>query len=247
MTKRFHIIFWIGLWAGVLLLSPLIHSSMAQDVPDPTSIPDELFAQIMALGAESDTHEEVILALIVLPTVLIAGISEAIGQCYVLFANRVRPFRFVLTIAINVLIFVAGFFVTVVSVWAVGRFIFDFDEAAMRALIAVSFSYQPLWFAFLSVLPYFGSYIVLFLYFLVYWQLSRTLITLDFTLAQAVASSALSLIIVFITRTTVGRPIIWLIQKIRNIAAGTRLERRVEDALRYHGDLIIDRPDEARP
>lgn len=231
----------VGFIMGIVLMTLFYAagSSLAQESPTPT--PDEILAEFLGSTGEAEINAEFVLALIVLPTVFIAGASEAIGQCYVLFANRVRPFRFVLTICINILIFVAGFFVTVTSVWLVGRFIFGFDAAASRALIAVGVSYQPLWFGFLAVLPYFGSYIVLFLYFLVYWQLSRNLLQLGFTVQEAIVSSALSLMIVYFTRLTVGRPIMWFIGKLRNVVAGTRLEKTVEDALRYHGDLIIDR------
>lgn len=236
-----------AIFGGIIVIVTLIllfvpSRILAQDIT-PTPTLDESIAELVTFSNENELSPEFVMALIMLPIVVIAAASEAIGQCYVLFANRVRPFRFVLTIFINILIFVAGFFVTVTAVWLIGRFIFSVEDAAILALIAVGVSYYPLWFGFLSVLPYFGSYIVLFLYFLVYLQLAQNLIQLNFTVQEAIIAAMLSLVMVYVTRTTIGRPIMWLVRKLRNVVAGTRLERSVEDALRYHGDLIIDRPE----
>ena len=49
--------------------------------------------------------------------VLFAGVSEAIGQSVVLFANRVTPGRFAISLLLNALLVAAGFASLVVCTW----------------------------------------------------------------------------------------------------------------------------------
>jgi hypothetical protein len=182
----------------------------------------------------------VALAALVLPIVVLAGVSEALGQFYILFVNRVQPLRFAITIVINIVTFILSFFVTVFAVWLVGRFVFGFEAAVQRSLLAVGLSYQPLTLGFLSVLPYFGSYVMYLLYLATYILLAIFLVQLGFSPAEAFSSTVLALVVVYILRATVGRPVIWLGRRLRDLAAGTRLEKSVDDVLRYEGDFFVE-------
>ena len=95
--------------------------------------------------------------IVALLIVLFAGISEAIGQSVVLFANRVAPARFIVSLALNALLVAAGFLSLVICTWA-SFFLAGSHPIALGALtIAVGLSYSPLMFSFLSALPYAGN------------------------------------------------------------------------------------------
>lgn len=229
-----------GHWCllGACLLSGFV--SLAQvDVLPPTSTDEltEILAELDRLGFRG----QVALFIVFLPILLIAGASEAIGQSYVLFANRVRPFRFVLTLLINIAIFITAYLVTVLSVWITGRFIFGYEAVAQRGIIAVAASYLPLWLGFLAALPYLGSYIMYLLYFFVYLRLGQFLIEFGYTSVEAIVSVGLSLAIVYALRATVGKPLVWLVDRLRNAVAGTQLERSVEEALLKQDRVLLER------
>ena len=177
---------------------------------------------------------------VVLPVVVIAGISESLGQCYILFANRVKPLRFMLTLAINILTFVASFFLTVFAVWIVGRYVYGIDNVAQRAMLAVGFAYAPLMLGFLSVLPYFGSYVMYLLYLIAYIRLAELLVQVGFGALESFITAVLALVIVYALRATVGRPVIWLLHKLMNLAAGTQLEKSLKTLAEYRGAYFID-------
>ena len=89
--------------------------------------------------------------------VLFAGVSEAIGQSVVLFANRVSPARFGLSLAMNALLIASGFAALVICTWA-SFFLPGSVPIPFPVLtIAVGLSYVPLMLAFLSALPYCGN------------------------------------------------------------------------------------------
>ena len=61
--------------------------------------------------------------------VLLAGLSQTFGQSVMLFINRVRPLRFILSIAIAAVIFVFNYNFWVLSTWLVARWFFGVDLA----------------------------------------------------------------------------------------------------------------------
>jgi hypothetical protein len=89
--------------------------------------------------------------------VVLAGLSEAIGQSVVLFANRVSPARFIACLFMNALLVAAGFASLVLFTWA-SFFVPGSRPVAFPLLtIAVGLSYAPLMFSFLAALPYAGN------------------------------------------------------------------------------------------
>ena len=88
--------------------------------------------------------------------VLLAGLSQTFGQSVMLFVNRVRPLRFILSIAIAAVIFVFNYNFWVLSTWLVARWLFGVDLALVDIIKTLGFSYAPLLLGFLMVIPYFG-------------------------------------------------------------------------------------------
>ncbi len=89
--------------------------------------------------------------------VFAAGLSEALGQSIVLFANRVKPARFVFSLLVDALLFAFGYGFLVLSTWTVTR-LPGTPHVSFRDLALIfAMSYAPMLFSFLGALPYLGS------------------------------------------------------------------------------------------
>ena len=176
-------------------------------------------------------------ALVALPTaarfglavLAVAGVSQALGQSVALFANRVRPRRFVLASTVS-----AGVFVASVVVWAAAL-----DLAAMvladvrapldRVVATVGLGHAPRLLAFLTLVPYFGTGIGAALTiwtFLATAVGARAVFGLDLTGVLPVLGAAW-LATEAIGRT-IGRPVAAATRRLRSWSAGEGTGR--EDA-----------------
>ena len=95
--------------------------------------------------------------------VLLAGLSQTLGQSVMLFINRVKPLRFVLSVAIAAVLFVFNYNFWVFSTWLVAGWFFDVSLPLVEVIKTLGFSYAPLLFGFLIVIPYFGMPILIVL------------------------------------------------------------------------------------
>jgi len=95
--------------------------------------------------------------------VLLAGLSQTIGQSAMLFINQIKPLRFVLSIAIAAIIFVFNYNFWVLSTWLVTECFFDVDVSLLNVIKTLGFSYAPLLIGFLMIIPYFGMPILVIL------------------------------------------------------------------------------------
>lgn len=176
--------------------------------------------------------EQVALWWIFVPTILLAGLSEAVGQSFVLFINRVRPSRFIPSILLSTILFLFGYFETVFVIWFTARYILGYTNIILPIMYAVGVSYVPLIFSFLTLLPYLGPGIVRILYLLSYTIMVRTLNEVTgFPVPEAVGTLLIALIVLYVVRGTIGRPLEALTRGIRNRIAGTQLERNIDKAI----------------
>lgn len=88
--------------------------------------------------------------------VLLAALSQGIGQSAVLFINRVRPLRFILSLGLAAIIFTFNYNFWVLSTWLVATQIFHAPLSLLQVIPTFGFSYAPLLLGFLMVIPYFG-------------------------------------------------------------------------------------------
>ena len=95
--------------------------------------------------------------------VLLAGLSQTFGQSVMLFINRVRPLRFVLSVAIAAVLFVFSYNFWILSTWMVASWFFGIDIPLVEIIRTLGFSYAPLLLGFLMVIPYFGMPILIVL------------------------------------------------------------------------------------
>jgi hypothetical protein len=95
--------------------------------------------------------------------VLLAGLSQTFGQSVMLFINRVRPLRFLLSVAIAAVLFVFNYNFWVFSTWLVAEWLFKANLPLIEVIKTLGFSYAPLLLGFLMVIPYFGMPILVVL------------------------------------------------------------------------------------
>jgi len=169
--------------------------------------------------------------------VAIAGLSEAIGQSVVLFANRVRPSRFLLSLLVAILLFVIGFFLWAGSLWLIMSYLLDVPMEWPMIAGAVAISYIPLVLAFLGFLPYAGQPILQLLYFISFYYLVTLLIRVSpLNFGNSFVVAAIGLVLVLLIRATVGRVITRVAYRMLGVAAGTPLKFDLNDAVSSFAD-----------
>lgn len=196
MTETAFNQFWELLW-GVLTLNP------------------EVFDKINSLPQGT---------LVALVAILIVGLAQAIGQCIVLFINRVTPLRFVLSLGISAILFGCSFGFWAISIWLVSNIIFNTGLQLLTVIRTLGLSYLPQIFSFLIGLPYFGISIGVLLSL---WSLLAEIIALKYltelNIWGAFACNILGWIVLHVLQRTIGRPITAFGQWLLNLTAGTKL------------------------
>lgn len=162
---------------------------------------------------------------IALLVVFLAGLSNALGQSIVLFANEVKPKRFVASLLLAALIYVFGFLFFTFSIWVVEFFLFRRNAPFITMVKVVGLAYAPYLFSFFVLTPYFGSFLAVALSL---WSLAAILLALQSTLAlsiwQALLCSALGWVLVQLVNRSIGKPLQSLVKAGRRLVAGTGLE-----------------------
>lgn len=95
-------------------------------------------------------------AQLALMVVVLAGISETAGNSVVLFINRVRPVRFVLTLAVAGVMIAFTYAVWTLSVFVTARWAYSVAEPYRVTAQVVAFGYAPRVFGFFEFLPVLG-------------------------------------------------------------------------------------------
>ncbi|MGF1497108.1 MAG: CAAX protease [Elainellaceae cyanobacterium] len=178
--------------------------------------------------------------------VLIAGLSQAIAQGIILFVNQVKPLRFVLSLLVSAILFVAGFFFLVLSTWLITLLPWSVSLSFGVLATILGIAYAPLVFSFLGALPYLG---VPILSLLSVWHLLAMVVGFsavsELGLGLAFCYVAVGWIVLQILQNTVGQPIARLGSRIANAVAGVELathRREMMEQVRDRpGDTAADR------
>ncbi|HEY1975876.1 MAG TPA: hypothetical protein VGG89_05005 [Candidatus Baltobacteraceae bacterium] len=173
------------------------------------------------ITASTLTHEAMALGITI---VLLAGFSEAVAASIVLFANRVKPARFIFTWAIGALLFAFSYSFLVGSTWVVLR-VLHAPPVPFRELAAIfAVSYAPLLFSFLGALPYFGPGVLNVLRVWHFLALIVGFAAVDHvTFVAAACYVALGWIGVLVAQQSFGKPIAELGTRVLDAVAGVRL------------------------
>jgi hypothetical protein len=165
-----------------------------------------------------------------LTIVLLAGLSEALGQSIVLFVNRVSPLRFWLALLIAAFSHVVSFMLWTVSVWLLGSYLFAGSTPLMAVASAVGLAYAPQLLAFFGLIPFLGN---AFTVLLSLWSMVAIVVAvqvgLGLTLTQAVITSGLGWVLIQLWKRTLGRPIYAGGRWMKRRAAGVSLRFTLAD------------------
>ena len=153
-----------------------------------------------------------------------AGLSQAVAQSIILFANRVKPLRFFISLLLAALLFVVGYLFWSLSIWVTGLLVLRNPIPWQTVSDVLAFGYLPLTFSFFGALPYLG---VPILRVLSVWNLLAVVVGFA-TLAQLSAREAiwhvgLGWFVLLILQQTVGQPIVNLGRWLTNKVAGVKL------------------------
>jgi len=157
----------------------------------------------------------------------LAGLSMALGQSVALFAARVSARRFVATLAVQGLLFLASFAVWALSLWWVARLGFDAARPLRDVVGVVGLAYAPQLFGFLVLTPYLG---VPLQSVLSVWTLLATLVAASAVfglgLREALACSAVGWLLARLLQHTLGAPVVrsgrWVRAWVAGIEAASR-------------------------
>lgn len=168
--------------------------------------------------------------MIALFVVILAGVSESLGQSIILFVNRVSPRRFIFSLVITAASHVVGYLLWTFTVWIVGYYIFDRFTPFWVMASVVGLAYAPQIFAFFELTPFFGNS---FSILLSLWSMMAIVVAVRFGLGletwQAVVVSGVGWLTIQLWRRTIGRPVYGLGRWIQRRAAGVPLEYTAAD------------------
>lgn len=171
---------------------------------------------------------------VALAVVFVAGLSSAVGQSVVLFANRVQPRRFLASLLLSAALFVVGFLFWSLSSWLVAERVFGVEAPYALIVRAVGLGYSPYLLGFFVLTPYLGRMIWVGLSI---WALLASLVAwhtaLGLTLWQALACSVLGWLVLQLLGRTIARPAVKLGGWLRRVVAGRALERNLAVALNH--------------
>ena len=170
---------------------------------------------------------------------ILAAISETLGQCVVLFVNKVRPTRFVASVLLSSVIGALGAFNWMFTSWSLATWIFGARTSLIEVIRVVCLAYAPLLLGFLVLLPYMGPFIRRLLYA---WSFLASVIAVS-TITHleywtAFFCTLLGWVIIEILQRTLGRPIVVLSHWLQCVTAGVPLSVRASDLLKtFDGEI----------
>ncbi len=196
-------------------------SSLWQTIREAMQLNETVFAEVQRASNGM---------MIALTVVILAGLSEALGQSIILFVNRVSPPRFIFALLITAANHVVGYLLWTVMVWLAGYYIFDRFTPLMVVASAVGLAYAPQLLAFFELTPFFGNS---FSIILSLWSMMAIVVAVRFGLAletwQAIVVSGAGWLAIQLWRRTIGRPIYGLGRWLQRRAAGVPLDYTAAD------------------
>ncbi len=161
--------------------------------------------------------------LVVLTVAFLAGLSLLLGQSVVLFLNRISKVRFIITLVLNAVIYVINLAIWSVVIWFVATFAFGADRPIGIGALAILLGSAPFVFGFFILIPYVGIILTRLLYA---WSFLITLVMVqavfEISWLQALACVGLGWVLLLILNRTVGRPIVYIRDRIFRRLTGLR-------------------------
>lgn len=160
---------------------------------------------------------------------LLVGFSLAIGQGIVLFINRVKPIRFILSLIIAAVLFVASTGFWILSTWLVSHTLYNSDATWSTVFRTLGLAQAPQILGCFIALPYLGVPISVLLSL---WTLLAFVIGFDVATGlsfwQSFGCAVLGWGVFQILQRTIGRPAAVVSRWLSNTAAGVNLVTSIQ-------------------
>jgi hypothetical protein len=163
---------------------------------------------------------------------ILGGASLLVGQSVILFVNRVRPGRFVVSLLVNGLVFTMSLVIWAICIWLTGKVLFPNDITLRTVMRMVGLGAAPYLFGFLVLVPYAGAFIGKLLSV---WSFLVVLAGVTYlaagNLGVALVCVGIGWLLVTVMSLTIGRPIVALRNSVFKRVTGTSLDASVADLL----------------
>jgi len=169
---------------------------------------------------------------VILVIALLGGASLLLGQSVILFVNRVKPGRFVMSLLMNGIVFTLSLIVWAICIWIIGRFFFDNPPTVRVVMRMVGLGAAPYIFGFLILAPYAGNF---FGRVISVWRFLIVLAGIDYLYPRGFWASlivvGLSWLLMMLLTAVAGKPVIALRNKLWHRISGSDLDSSVQDIL----------------
>lgn len=175
---------------------------------------------------------------LVLGIVFLAGASTLLGHSAVLFINRVRKSRFMISLIVNGFVYIISYAVWGFVVYVAARVLFEANPPFTQFLRIMGLSTAPLVFGFLVLIPWMGPFVgkVLNVWsFLILLAVVQFQFQIGFWGALVVVG--LGWLASLGINNTIGKPIVALRNRLFRLVTGSNLDTTAEDILLHFGGL----------
>lgn len=175
-------------------------------------------------------------AWLVVGIAFLAGVSTLLGHSAVLFINRVRRSRFVISLIVNGLVYIISYAVWGLVVWLAGRLLFQVDPPLGQFLRIMGLSTAPLVFGFFILIPWMGPFVGKVLNV---WSFLILLAIVEFQFGigfwGALIVVGLGWLASLALNNTIGKPIVAMRNRLFRLVTGSNLDATAEDILLHFG------------
>lgn len=200
---------------------------------DPLTAAGLLVRGALALDAEAfrSLYETRLQHSIAIAVLIIAALSEALGQSVTLFLHKVPPKRFFFSLLLTALLFISTIVLWTVIFWAITRFLFHRDYAFPDLLAGVSLGHAPYLFGFLILIPWLGLVIRAVLQVWTLLAVIVSLLVLRMPFRDLLFAALPGWLLVEVLYHVAGSPVRWLNNLVQNLIYN-RPDRITPDSLR---------------
>lgn len=175
---------------------------------------------------------------VVLGIVFLAGVSTLLGHSAVLFINRVRKSRFMISLIVNGFVYIISYAVWGAVVWLAGYLLFNTNPPLTQFLRIMGLSTAPLVFGFFVLIPWMGPFVGKILNV---WTFLILLAIVEFQFqvgfSGALVIVGLGWLASLAINNTIGRPVVALRNRLFRLVTGSSLDVTAEDILLHFGGL----------
>lgn len=186
-------------------------------------------------------------AWVVAGIVFLAGVSTLLGHSAVLFINRVRKSRFVISLIVNGFVYIVSYVVWGFVVWLAGYLLFDVNPPLTQFVRIMGLSTAPLVFGFFILIPWMGPFVGKVLNI---WSFLILLAIVEFQFQigfwGALIVVGLGWLASLAINNTIGRPVVALRNRMSRMITGSSLDASAEDIL-LHFAGVEQIPNQAQP